>query len=92
MNKLPVILETSRLILKQPTMDELDELIALRTDTDVMRYIGDGSVQSKEQVVEFINLADSYYKKTGFTLPRVSAEIQSNYTAEKALSCFNISL
>jgi len=67
MNKLPATLETRRLILKQPSMGELDELVALRTDADVMQYIGDGSVQSKEQVIEFINLADSYYKKTGFT-------------------------
>lgn len=33
-----IFLETRRLILKTPELSDLDDLIALRTDPDVMRY------------------------------------------------------
>ena len=35
-----IILETKRLILKQPAESDFDELLQLRTDHQVMQYIG----------------------------------------------------
>jgi hypothetical protein len=41
-----IVLETQRLILKTPELSDLDDLIALRTDPDVMQYINDESIQT----------------------------------------------
>ena len=45
-----LFLETKRLLLKFPTPDDLTSLLQLRTNPEVMRYIGDGSVQTIEKV------------------------------------------
>lgn len=55
-----IILETKRLILKQPILSDFDELLRLRTDPQVMQYIGTGAIQTKEQVKEFIENAKPY--------------------------------
>lgn len=61
-----IFLDTPRLILKAPELSDFDNLLALRTDPDVMKYIGDGSIQTKAQVQEFLTKAMSYQKKYGF--------------------------
>lgn len=55
-------LETNRLILKLPSLDDYKELWALRTDSEVMKYIP-GGTQTKEQVREHIDLAGPYFSK-----------------------------
>ena len=47
------ILETQRLVLRIPQLSDFDNLLALRTDPEVMQYIGPGVIQTKEQVEEF---------------------------------------
>jgi GrpB-like predicted nucleotidyltransferase (UPF0157 family) len=60
-------LETKRLILKTTELSDLDNLIALRSDPDVMKYIGkNGAVQTKEEVEKFLTTAIEYQKKHGF--------------------------
>lgn len=54
-----IILETERLVLKQPSLSDFDELLRLRTDHQVMQYIGMGDIQTKSQVKEFIENAKS---------------------------------
>lgn len=56
-------IETKRLILKPIALSELDELYALRSDPDVMRYIG--KLQTKEEVRDFIKLGPDYFDKYG---------------------------
>lgn len=51
-------LETKRLILKIPTFADYNDLLALRTDPEVMKF---GTVQTKEQVKKLIENADSYF-------------------------------
>ena len=60
-----IFLETKRLILKTPELSDLDDLIALRTDPDVMRYINDGSIQTTEQVHEHLINFPAYFEKHG---------------------------
>lgn len=55
-----IILETKRLILKQPTLSDFAELLRLRTDPHVMQYIGTGDIQTESQVKEFIENAKPY--------------------------------
>lgn len=46
-----IILETKRLILKLPSQSDFEELLTLRTDPEVMRYMPSG-IQTKEQIPE----------------------------------------
>ena len=43
------LLETERVILRRYTMDDLDRLDRLNSNVEVMRYIGDGSLRTREQ-------------------------------------------
>lgn len=62
-----IFLETSRLILKTPELSHFSDLLALRTDPDVMKYIGEnGAIQTKEDVSLFLTLAMAYQTKHGF--------------------------
>ena len=44
-----VLLETERLVLRRVTLADLDEMARINGNPDVMRYIGDGSVWTREQ-------------------------------------------
>lgn len=62
-----IILETKRLILKRIALSHFEDLFALRSDPEVMKHIGDGSIQTKEEVENFIkcSLTTGYYEKYG---------------------------
>jgi ribosomal-protein-alanine N-acetyltransferase len=62
-----IILETKRLILKRIALSHLEDLFALRSDPEVMKYIGNGSIHTKEEVENFIkcSLTSGYYEKYG---------------------------
>jgi len=45
-----IFLETERLLLRQFTPDDVDNLVALDSDPDVMRFINGGRPTSREQV------------------------------------------
>jgi GrpB-like predicted nucleotidyltransferase (UPF0157 family) len=59
-------LETKRLILKLPDYSDFDRIIALRSDPEVMKFIGDGSIQTKARVERFLSIAIPYQEKYGF--------------------------
>jgi RimJ/RimL family protein N-acetyltransferase len=44
-----ILLETERLVLRRVTMADLDNMARINSDPEVMRYIGDGSVWTREQ-------------------------------------------
>ena len=52
-----VFLENERLILKAPELSDFNNLLALRSDPDVMKYIGDGSIHTEEKVKNIIAMA-----------------------------------
>src|ERR1700733_5810827 len=63
---MPIFLETDRLILRLPEPSDLNHLIALRSDPDVMKYVGKGVVQTKAEVERFLKIAIDYQEKHGF--------------------------
>jgi len=67
MTEMTIILETKRLILKPLALSHFEDLLALRSDPEVMKYIGDGSIQTKEEVEDFIKcgVTTGYYEKYG---------------------------
>lgn len=59
-----IFLETPRLILRQFTYDDVNNLVALDSDPDVMRYINGGIASSPEAIADkFLPYAMSYYER-----------------------------
>ena len=56
-----ILLETKRLILRQITSADFDDLLRMNSDPEVMKYIGDGSVRTREQMVEELERLLSHY-------------------------------
>lgn len=57
-----VFLETPRLILRQLTQADLDNLVVLDSDPDVMRYINGGVASSRDAIAnKFLPYVTSYY-------------------------------
>lgn len=59
-------IETSRLHLRQFSMADLDDLFAIRSDPEVMRFIGAGQPHSMNQVRDALENAISVWKKHSF--------------------------
>ncbi len=66
------ILETERLILQVPQLSDLDNLIALRTDPEVMRCIGGfgqafgtGVIQDTDEIKHQLSLSQDYFDTYG---------------------------
>lgn len=60
-----LFLETKRLLLKFPTPSDFTSLLKLRSNPDVMRYIGDGGTHQAEQVERFLTHAIPYQERHG---------------------------
>ena len=59
-----IFLETPRLVLRQLSEDDVDDLVALDSDPEVMRYINGGVATSREAIAErFLPYAMSYYER-----------------------------
>src|SRR5271170_5764727 len=65
-----IFLETKRLIIKSSTLEDLDDLCALQSDIDVMKYIGQG-VRNPEDVKKWFEKSLSHYQKHGFSFGSV---------------------
>ena len=66
------ILETTRLILQVPELSDLDNLIALRTDPEVMRCpggfgqeFGTGVIQEVDEIKYQLSLTQDYFDTYG---------------------------
>ncbi len=80
-----IILETKRLILKQPTKSDLNDLLLLRTDSQVMQYIGTGAIQTREQVQEFIENAKPYSDEYGLGFYSVLEKETNDFVGQAGL-------
>ncbi len=62
-----VILETERLLMREFNAGDEDDLLRLNGDPDVMRYVGPGQVQTREQVQAGLGrLAKLYQDHPGY--------------------------
>lgn len=62
-----IFLETKRLIIYTPELADFDNLFALQSDADVMKYIGQG-VRTHTEVITGLEKAIAHQKKYGFSL------------------------
>jgi len=59
-----IFLETERLILRNFTQDDVDDLVRLDSDPEVMRFINGGIATSRQKIAnEFLPYGISYYDK-----------------------------
>lgn len=86
-----VFLETNRLLLKFPTQDDLPALLKLRMDPKVMRYIGNGGIQTPAEVEEFINLSITYQREYGLGFCLVFEKTTEQFIGQAGLFhlCFD---
>ena len=81
-----LFLETDRLILKTPQLSDIDNLVALRSDVEVMQYTGEGAAQTKEQIEEYLNFAVSYFHKHGMGFCLVFEKNSGSFVGEAGVS------
>ena len=60
-------LETKNLIINTPQAEDFDDLYALQTDAEVMKYIGRG-VRTQSKIMNGLQKAIAHQKKHGFSL------------------------
>lgn len=67
-HQLPIILETSRLLLRPLTLSDLDALARLYRDPDIRRFFPEGTLTLTQTQEELAWIIDVYYRKYGFGL------------------------
>jgi [ribosomal protein S5]-alanine N-acetyltransferase len=67
-SEIRVVLVTPRLILREQTMDDLDDIAAFAADPEVMRYLGTGGVRTRDDAKEALEWMLERYAEDGFGL------------------------
>lgn len=57
------VLETKRLILREINTNDFDDLFRMNSDPVIMKYIGDGSTRSREQMMKEMDMLISHYTR-----------------------------
>jgi ribosomal-protein-alanine N-acetyltransferase len=60
------MLETERLLLRKFTLEDLDELIELRSDDEVIKYLGGRRLQNPDAIARRLQFYIDCYSKFGF--------------------------
>ena len=63
-----IILETERLAMRPYTMDDLDELVQIRSDPDVNRFLGGPERQNREALEKRLPFYIECYEKFSFAM------------------------
>src|SRR5579872_5573139 len=85
-NDINIFLETKRLILKPIDPSHLDDLFALRSDPEVMKYIGEtGATQTREEVEHFIECGTGYYEQYGLDFFSVYEKETGDFVGQAGL-------
>ncbi|WP_214227801.1 GNAT family N-acetyltransferase [Pedobacter sp. B4-66] len=61
-----IILETERLVVRQIEYTDLNRLNFICSDTELMKYVGDGKPLSKDQVKKWVEVTIINYAEKGF--------------------------
>ncbi len=82
---LGIFLETTRLILKTTELTDFDNVFALRSDPEVMKYIGDGTTHTEVQVRKFLQEAMQYQEKHGIGFCSVFEKTSGDFIGQAGL-------
>ncbi|HEY2354020.1 MAG TPA: GNAT family N-acetyltransferase [Gaiellaceae bacterium] len=62
------MIETERLILRPPRLEDVDDFAVAYADPEVMRYLGDGSTATREEVAQVIERSLERWNANGMGL------------------------
>lgn len=79
-----IFLETERLLLKPIEQADFDNLFALRSDPEVMKYTEQGA-QTKEEVQSFIDITIPFQKKYGYDICSVFEKASGRFVGSAGL-------
>ena len=65
-NEVNILIETERLLLREITLDDKEDLFRLHSDPEVQKYTGEPVVRSLEEIENAIERRIVHYKKYGF--------------------------
>ena len=80
-----IFLKTDRLIIKLPTLSDFDAILALNTDPAVMRFIGNGSINTPEQVQAKLDKDIAHFFKHQFGLGVVYEKATGEFVGQAGL-------
>ncbi len=60
------IIETRKLIIRKVSQNDLDDLYSICSDSELMKFVGDGNPLSKQQTQKWIDVTLSNYASKGF--------------------------
>src|SRR5262245_4734008 len=85
-----IVLETSRLILRQIQPTDFDELFRMNSDPIVMKYVGDGSIRDQNQMLNEMQMLISYYaKRPGLGVWAIDSKTSSEFIGAVGLTFNN---
>jgi [ribosomal protein S5]-alanine N-acetyltransferase len=61
-------IETPRLLIRVPELEDVDQLMAVMGDSDAMQYIGDGTTRPRDEVAAGQEAKQRYLVEHGFTM------------------------
>ena len=81
-----IILQTKRLNISIPTMDSLDNWYELRSNPDIMKYIGNGLVNDMQGTKLHLLKVINHYKINKFTMFDIWEKVGGNFIGEAGLT------
>jgi len=57
------VLETKRLVLRQINSGDFEELYRMNSDPVIMKYVGDGSTRTRDQMIKELEMLISHYTR-----------------------------
>ncbi|MBA2653937.1 MAG: GNAT family N-acetyltransferase [Gammaproteobacteria bacterium] len=79
-----IFLETERLIINTPVLEDFENLFALQSDAEVMQYIGQG-VRTRIEVMTGLEKAIAHQEKHGFSLGCVFEKVSGKFVGRAGL-------
>ena len=89
-----IALKTNRLILKSVALPDLDDIFALCSDQEVMKYVENDFVKTKEEVIDFIKCQQGYFEKYGLDYFSVFEKDSGEFVGQAGLFhlCLDVNL
>ncbi len=82
-----MLLETNRLMLRAIQPSDFNELFRMNSDPIVMKYVGDGSTRSHEQMLKEVEMLISYYtKRPGMGIWAIELKTSSKFIGAGGLT------
>ena len=82
-----IILNTERLYAVVPNIKNLQNRIALLTDPNTTKFLGNGSTRTEQQITEFFKLNLVHFQKHGFCLFDIYEQGTNDYVGDAGLIC-----